>query len=87
MGKRKLRACANCSGRHGPPTGKSCTRAEEVFVEKNKEMSTDFADGLEMPTTGLEPDHDCHEDAAERSEMTEWVLRTYGQIDGKYFGD
>ena len=38
MGKRKLRACASCGGRHGPPTGKGCTHAEEVFVEKNEEM-------------------------------------------------
>ena len=24
MGKRKLRSCTNCGGRHGPPTGKNC---------------------------------------------------------------
>ena len=28
MGKRKLRSCANCGGRHGPPTGKNCTHSE-----------------------------------------------------------
>ena len=38
MGKRKLRSCGNCGGRHGPPTGKMCTRAEEAFVEKSEEM-------------------------------------------------
>ena len=39
MGKRKLRNCTNCRARHGPPTGKLCTRSEEYFALKNEEMA------------------------------------------------
>ena len=35
MGKRKLRSCAGCGGRHGPPTGKNCGRRE---TEKTGEV-------------------------------------------------
>ena len=38
MGKRKLRACANCGGRHGPPTGKGCNRGAELLAGKSEEM-------------------------------------------------
>ena len=34
MVKRKLRKCANCGGRHGPPTGKGCSHLSEVETEK-----------------------------------------------------
>ena len=44
MGKRKLRACTKCAGRHGPPTGKGCTRTDEGFEEKIEEV-TEAASG------------------------------------------
>ena len=34
MVKRKLRKCANCGGRHGPPTGKGCLRLAEEKPEE-----------------------------------------------------
>ena len=36
--KRKLRNCAKCGVRHGPPTGKNCKKFEEVFKQKSDEM-------------------------------------------------
>ena len=33
MGKRKLRNCAKCGTRHGPPTGKNCSRKKEVLLK------------------------------------------------------
>ena len=34
MVKHKLRKCANCGGRHGPPTGKGCARLTETGEQK-----------------------------------------------------
>ena len=34
MGKRKLRSCTNCGGRHGPPTGRNCAHGEPREREK-----------------------------------------------------
>ena len=48
MGKRKLRACAKCGGRHGPPTGKGCTRTSELFMEKT-EVLPEAIDGALPP--------------------------------------
>ena len=48
MGKRKLRACAKCGGRHGPPTGKGCTRTSELFMEKT-EVLPEVIDGALPP--------------------------------------
>ena len=45
MGKRKLRSCANCGGRHGPPTGKNCTHLGKP--ERNED---------EGATGGLKPE-------------------------------
>ena len=36
MGKRKLRNCAKCGRRHGPPTGKNCSRSVEELSAKNE---------------------------------------------------
>ena len=35
---RRLRNCANCGSRHGPPTGKGCSRLAEDFERRNDEM-------------------------------------------------
>ena len=37
MGKRKLRNCSKCGTRHGPPTGKNCSRKEEVLMNSQPE--------------------------------------------------
>ena len=34
MGKKKLRSCAGCGGRHGPPTGKKCSHREAVGAKE-----------------------------------------------------
>ena len=54
MGKKKLRSCANCGGRHGPPTGKGCTQTAELLEEKNKEMQMLLDGGLEPHSEGGE---------------------------------
>ena len=45
MMKRKLRNCARCEVRHGPPTGKN-EKLEEGFEGKNSEMG-DFEECAE----------------------------------------
>ena len=41
MGKRKLRNCARCGVRHGPPTGKGCTRTQVCEAEKLEAVEDD----------------------------------------------
>ena len=54
MGKRKLRNCARCGNRHGPPTGKNCARAvteEGVMTDLREtapaETAAEKANGVE----------------------------------------
>ena len=61
MGKRKLRGCAGCGGRHGPPTGKKCTHAEEI---KRKEVAAAAA-GPKQEAAAMLADSD--EEAAQAS--------------------
>ena len=70
MGKRKLRSCTNCGRRHGPPTGKSCTRSEDAFVEKNKEMDAELACGQRSPFEVAELELESQIETWENPEMT-----------------
>ena len=54
MGKRRLRNCARCGTRHGPPTGKGCTRLEEDFDRKNDEMGSEIAESREKTASDSE---------------------------------
>ena len=74
MRKRKLRACSNCGGRHGPPTGKSCTRSEEVFREKNEEMGAIAESGVEGAFGPGETAAEESHDGLDSHELNEWVL-------------
>ena len=74
MGKRKLRGCTNCGGRHGPPTGKMCTRQDANFAEKSEEMSSGKeAVTTEAPNSGLE----AHLLGATSQEGNDWVFPDY----------
>ena len=48
MGKRKLRPCTNCGGRHGPPTGKSCRQSVEEKPQKIAEEKEDVASDRDL---------------------------------------
>ena len=57
MVKRKLRSCAACGGRHGPPTGKGCARLTEEKqkeTEKKSEAATDSPKVDAMSGAGVE---------------------------------
>ena len=75
MGRRKLRACSNCGGRHGPPTGKACTRSEDVFLEKNEEMCADVVTASEtVSETAAQGAANARQDGLDNPEISEWVL-------------
>ena len=42
MGKRKLRNCAKCGTRQGPPTGKGCTRTETENIKRIEDEAAEF---------------------------------------------
>ena len=74
MGKRKLRACTGCGGRHGPPTGKLCARGEEKFGEKNEEMSDEK---LGVTSEAADGGPDSHHLSAAFQEGGDWVFPEY----------
>ena len=76
MGKRKLRSCSNCGMWHGPPTGKLCSRAEEVFAEKNSEMLGDESERPEA-ATGTEAPSDLGAAGGICEEEGEWLFPDY----------
>ena len=45
MPRRKLRNCAKCGVRHGPPIGKRCERSKEDLEGVNKEMERSESEG------------------------------------------
>ena len=74
MGKRKLRSCTGCGGRHGPPTGKNCAQSEEIkrreegaaAAEPKLEAAAMLAESDEEVAEALGPD--CGADGHETDE-------------------
>ena len=84
MGKRKLRSCTSCGGRHGPPTGKGCTRGLALLEEKNEEMRAETCaasggcdDGVPECQLGANQD-DCLSTAGSE-DKEDWEYVTSGQ--------
>ena len=84
MGKRKLRSCANCGGRHGPPTGKLCTHAEDEFARKNEEMQGEVgaAAGPASIIGAVGPAEEEQSWALSPGEQLEWDFPAYPEADG-----
>ena len=79
MGKRKLRNCANCGGRHGPPTGKSCVHEKQQERKEDDEIchgigagpDTIFMDG-EGEKSAM--NHPSEEKQCDYDELLDYVI-------------
>ena len=52
MGKRKLRNCSKCGTRHGPPTGKGCSRPQFEIPEEIEVQAPEADAALTEPLHG-----------------------------------